>query len=101
MCFPTPGLFPLPAYHRIKRVDSFAELVATPFSDGVNALCWPRVLHGDFAEVVRLLNVGPGVNFLDDERLLSLPVSAAGRVASPRGWSAARARRRAGTPGSC
>ena len=72
---------PLPAYQRIKRVDSFAELVATPFSDGVNALCWPRVLAGDFAEVVCLLNVGPGINVLEDERLLSVPVSASGRVA--------------------
>ena len=72
---------PIPSSHRVKRVGSFAELVATPFADGVNALCWPRVLPGDFAEVVRLLKVGPGINVLDDESLLSLPVSTAGRVA--------------------
>ena len=31
-----------PAYFRIKTVHSFAELVGTPFADGVNMLCWPR-----------------------------------------------------------
>ncbi|MBI3886980.1 MAG: hypothetical protein HY302_14825 [Opitutae bacterium] len=73
--------FTPPAYHRIKRAGSFAELVAMQFADGVNALCWPRVLPGDFAEVVRLLKVGPGVTVLGDERLQSLAASAAGRVA--------------------
>jgi hypothetical protein len=46
----------LPAgYPRVRVVTSFDELVATPFADGVNALCWPRQLDGDFAEVVRQL----------------------------------------------
>ena len=45
--------FTLPfAYPRIKMVNSFRELVTTPFADGVNALCWPRALPGDFGEVV-------------------------------------------------
>ena len=70
-----------PAYARIKRVSSFEELVATPFSDGVNALCWPRTLPGDFGEVVARLGTGEGIMTLDDARLASLPVSAAGRVA--------------------
>jgi hypothetical protein len=47
----------------------------------VNALCWPRTLPGDFGEVVRLLGSGEGIVVLDDVRLASLPVSAAGRVA--------------------
>ena len=37
---------------RIRRVTSFYELATTPFADGINALCWPRSLPGDFAEVV-------------------------------------------------
>lgn len=72
----------LPAnYRRIKRVGSFEELIATPFADGVNALCWQRTLRGDFGEVVKLLDCGEDVNVLDDAMLKSLPVSAAGRVA--------------------
>ncbi len=31
---------------------SFTELVETPFAEGINALCWPRHLSGDFAAVV-------------------------------------------------
>jgi hypothetical protein len=68
-------------YHRIKLVNSFHELVTTPFSDGVNALCWPRVLSGDFAEVVEHLPVSEGIISLDEVQLRALPVSAAGRSA--------------------
>jgi hypothetical protein len=72
----------LPAdYPRIKVVRSFAELVETPFDDQINALCWPRTLPGDFGEVVALLGGGEGIITLDDARLRSLPVSAAGRAA--------------------
>ncbi len=74
--------FNLPdGYSRIKRVHSFAELVSTPFADGVNALCWTRTLPGNFREVVELLGTGEGIVTLDDARLNRLPVSAAGRVA--------------------
>lgn len=76
----TPSPF---AAARIKRVDSFQELLAAPFANGVNAVCWPRELAGDFAEVVALLGDGEGeaITVLDEERLRGLPLSAAGRVA--------------------
>lgn len=70
-----------PGYNRIKTVSSFHELVTTPFEDGVNALCWPRTLPGDYGEVVELLEKGEGITALDEARLRSLPVSAAGRTA--------------------
>ena len=76
----TPFTLP-PDYPRIRRVDSFHELVTTPFADGINALCWPRTLPGDFGEIVEHLIVGEGITTLDDARLASLPVSAAGRTA--------------------
>ena len=68
-------------YPSIKRVDSFRELITTPFADGINALCWPRILPGDFGEVVERLGAGEGIVTLDDAWLTSLTVSAAGRVA--------------------
>ena len=74
-------LEPPAGYARIKMVRSFPELVTTPFANDVNALCWPRVLPGDFGEVVRLLGAGEGIITLDDARLQSLPVGAAGRAA--------------------
>ena len=39
-------------------VTSFEALLATPFQDGVNAVCWARDLQGDFDEVVRAAVVG-------------------------------------------
>ena len=70
-----------PGYTRIRTVQNFAELIATPFADGVNALCWPRMMPGDFGEVVDRLGGGNGIITLDDARLVALPVSAAGRAA--------------------
>ena len=74
--------FPLPpGYARIQRVNSFHELLTTPFADSINALCWQRTLPGDFGEVVERLAVSEGITALDEARLASLPVSAAGRAA--------------------
>jgi hypothetical protein len=68
-------------YGRIKLVNSFQELVGTRFANGVNALCWPRTLPGDFQEVVDKLGTGEGVVPLDAVRLNSLILSPAGQVA--------------------
>ncbi|HEY3755642.1 MAG TPA: hypothetical protein VGL42_05795 [Opitutaceae bacterium] len=65
----------------IRQVDNFHALATTPFAAGFNALCWPRTLSGDFAEVVARLGPGEGIVGLDEPRLQSLPVSAAGRAA--------------------
>ncbi len=81
MLSPTPNFTPPPGYDRVKVVQSFDELVATPFAGGVNALCWPRTLPGDFGEVVAQLGVTEGITALDEARLQALPLSAAGRVA--------------------
>ena len=80
-----PPLAPLPdspaARARVRTVDSFAGLLATPFAAGVNALCWPRALPGDFDEIVRLLGPGEEIDNLDEARLLALPLSPAGQAA--------------------
>jgi hypothetical protein len=68
-------------YQRIRLVTSFQELVATPFENGINALCWPRVLAGDFGEVVKLIGGGEGIITLDEARLRALPLSAEGQAA--------------------
>ena len=79
---PRPSSFTLPLdYPRIKRVNSFAELVATPFASGVNALCWQRTLPEGFGEIVECLGAGEGIVNLDEASLHRLPVSAAGRAA--------------------
>lgn len=59
----------------------FNELISATFGGGVNAICWPRALSGDFAEVLTQLKPGPGITTLEEEQLLALPLSAAGRMA--------------------
>lgn len=68
-------------YPRVRLVQSFEELMSTPFGDGVNAMCWPRVLEGDFSEVIAHLEVGPGITHLVAEELLALRLSADGHKA--------------------
>jgi len=72
---------PIPGHPSNKLVRSFDELVAAPFIGGVNALCWPRTLPGDFGEVVGRLGAGEGIILLEEAWLASLPVSDAGRAA--------------------
>jgi hypothetical protein len=68
---------------RVRLVGSFSELLSTPWADGVNALCWPRDLDGDFGEVVARLGVGEqGIVALDEKRLRALPLSVAGWAAA-------------------
>ncbi|MBC8094626.1 MAG: hypothetical protein H7Y43_02330 [Akkermansiaceae bacterium] len=68
-------------YSRIKLVKSFQELIATPFENGLNALCWQRTLPGNFGEVVEHLVVGDGITTLHDSQLNRLRLSAAGKTA--------------------
>lgn len=68
-------------YPRVKVVGSFEELVMTPMRDGINALCWPRTLKGNFGEIVEKLGVGKGITSIDEARLRALDLSDEGRVA--------------------
>lgn len=80
MTVPSPAATIAP---RVRYVHSFAELVETPFSGVVNALCWRRTLPGDFAELVA--HLGPAgdepVRELDPAWLQALPLSASGDLA--------------------
>lgn len=73
---------PLPASPSyIKVVGSLNELVTTPFGDGINALCWPRTLPGDFREVVESLSSGEGIITVDESALADLSLSDEGEIA--------------------
>jgi len=67
---------------RVRRVRSFEELRTTRFADGINALCWERSLPGDYAEVITKLGPGEGIVALEDERLLALDLTPAGKLAA-------------------
>ncbi|MBK1882585.1 hypothetical protein JIN85_09170 [Luteolibacter pohnpeiensis] len=68
---------------QVRMVNSFEELVSATFENGVNALCWPRTLPGDYAEIVQHLDhdTSDGVMSLDADFLRSLPLSPAGKIA--------------------
>ena len=70
-----------PDYARIRLVGSFEALMSTPFANGVNALCWPRELAGDFAEIISALGPIEGITPIDDDRLAALELSEAGAIA--------------------
>lgn len=73
---------PFPHQHPcVKIVGSFEELIRTPFSGKVNALCWQRTLPGDYSEVVRSITSSEGIATLDETALRALTLSEAGRVA--------------------
>lgn len=72
---------PAPDYFRVKGVNGYQELLHTPLTEGVNALCWERALEGDFSEVVSALRAGEGIVLLEEEHLRELSVSAAGQKA--------------------
>lgn len=67
--------------HRVRYVDSFDALVATPFTGDINALCWLRQLPGDFQEVIDCLQAEDGMTTIEDDDLRSLALSPAGTVA--------------------
>lgn len=68
-------------YACVRLVDSLQALVTTPFQDGVNALCWPRTLPGNFQEVVDALGRGEGIVTVEESALENLRLSEAGQVA--------------------
>jgi hypothetical protein len=65
----------------LRVVASFEALIATPFRDGVNAVCWARDLQGDFDEVVRKLGTDDDITSIDEARLRSIEVGPPGRRA--------------------
>lgn len=76
----------MPHYERIRRVESFDELLRVSFENGINAAHWPRALAGDFAAVAEALQrLGPtdgaSMGRFQEDELAALQLSQAGQVA--------------------
>ena len=67
--------------HRVRFVDSFDALIATPFAGDVNALCWSRRLPGDFQAIIDRLPAEAGMTTIEDDDLRALALSPAGAQA--------------------
>lgn len=69
------------AEKHIQRVTNFQDLVALPFHDDINAMCWERSLVGDFSEIVEKIDFRENIVELDEECLHDLQLSEGGQLA--------------------
>ena len=69
------------AKDQIHTVTNFNDLVATPFSGEMNAICWNRELKGDFLEIINKVALKGNITELDEEQLNALQLSEQGQLA--------------------
>ena len=69
------------AEHQIHCVTNFQDLVSTPFSGEMNAICWTRTLSGDFSEIVKKVALSGNITTIEQEELYELQLSEQGHVA--------------------
>ncbi|NIG54533.1 hypothetical protein F3J22_13650 [Chitinophaga sp. Cy-1792] len=70
-----------PAGSQVGYVESFHDLIATPYSGQVNALCWKRELAGDFSEIVHKIALDGNITVVEEEELRALQLSEQGNLA--------------------
>ena len=69
------------AKDKIHTVTNFNDLVATPFSGEMNAICWNRELKGDFLEIINKVALNGNITVISPEELLELQLSKQGQMA--------------------
>ena len=69
------------AKSHVQLVAHIRDLVATPFSGQINAMCYPRELSGDFAEIVNKIPFSENLLEIDEDDLLDLKLSPEGEIA--------------------
>lgn len=66
---------------QIHCVTNFQDLVSTPFSGEINAICWTRKLTGDFSEIVKKVTLSGNITAIEQEELQELQLSEQGQLA--------------------
>ncbi|AMP97384.1 hypothetical protein AY601_0425 [Pedobacter cryoconitis] len=69
------------AENQIHCVTNFKDLVSTPFNGEINAICWTRELTGDFAEIVKKVELSENITVIEKEELRELQLSEQGQFA--------------------
>ncbi|MET4142150.1 DUF1826 domain-containing protein [Pedobacter sp. UYP1] len=69
------------AENQIHCVTNFQDLVSTPFSGEMNAICWTRELKGDFSEIVKKIALNENITTVEEEELRALQLSEQGQLA--------------------
>ncbi len=67
--------------NRMHYVTNFQDLVSTPFSGEINAICWIRELKGDFFEIVQKAELNGNITEIGAAELSALPLSEQGQLA--------------------
>ena len=67
--------------NQIREVSSFDALVAASFLGELNAICWNRILKGDFAEIVDKFQITENLKEIDLDELRDLQLSEQGNLA--------------------
>ena len=62
-------------------ITNFQDLVSTPFDGAINAICWARILTGDFAEIVEKIMINEYLAVLQEEQLCELQLGEQGQLA--------------------
>ncbi len=66
---------------QIGYVTNFQDLVATPYTGEINAICWTRNLTGDFSEIVRKVAQCGNITTIEPAELHELELSEQGQLA--------------------
>jgi hypothetical protein len=69
------------AENQIHCVTNFQDLISTPFSGEINAICWNRKLIGDFSEIVKKIELSENIMEIEQEELRELQLSKQGQLA--------------------
>lgn len=67
--------------NQIHCVTNFQDLVSTPFSGAINAICWTRKLTGDFSEIVKKVAQSGNITVIEEKELHELQLSEQGQLA--------------------
>jgi hypothetical protein len=69
------------AENQLRYVMNFQDLISTPFSGVINAICWTRELMGDFSEIVKKVGQNGNITVIEQEELCELQLSEQGQLA--------------------
>jgi hypothetical protein len=67
--------------NQIQLVATFKELVDTSFGGNINALCWQRLLEGDFFEIIEKIKPRENITYIEPDELIALELSEQGNLA--------------------
>ncbi|NLU90701.1 hypothetical protein [Chitinophaga sp. Ak27] len=66
---------------QIHYVTNFQDLISTPFSGEMNAICWNRQLTGDFSEITEKITLSGNITEIGQDELRELQLSEQGQLA--------------------